>query len=451
MNSYLLNRQLGTISPQALARAQNQRLLESLQASPKVQFQRPESRGNHGNIAHATGVTSIAIDRFEGRYLLSGGADSSVSVWDLEATQASHDGSLIHTPLATALRTSTTESLGITHVSFYPFDSLAFLTSGYDRTLKIFSSETLQASGTFDLGSTIYSHATSNVASHLLIACASQHPAVRLVDLQSGSSTHSLAGHAGSVLSVSWHPKNEHILASGATDGTCRLWDIRRSASSLGVLDFDDSVGLGGYDANGTGARRRERGKAHNGAVNGITWSEDGRFMVTMGHDERMRVWQMNTGGNTLVNFGPSLKNTLTTTLTPLIPPAYLSAPGTDTIYYPNPGEILALDLHNGRLLKKLRAPASQKPQSGRSMGNLSTRITSMAWRAHTVELYSAHGDGTIRAWCPWTDDDDVGDGEGVEDDDQHREDDETAERKRKRDELDHIVQDLTKKRVTYS
>lgn len=225
-------------------------------------------------------------------------------------------------------RTSDTEALGITHVSFYPFDSLAFLTSGYDRSLKLFSSETLTASASFDLGSLVYSFAVSTVASHLLVACASQHPAARLVDLKSGSSTHSLAGHSGSVLAVAWHPKDENILVSGGSDGAVRVWDIRRSASSLGVLDMDDAVGIAGYDGKGTGARRRERGRAHNGAANGLTWTEDGQYLVSVGHDERMRVWNMTSGANTLANFGPGLRNATKTSLYPILAPSHLSAPG---------------------------------------------------------------------------------------------------------------------------
>lgn len=341
--------------------------------------------------------------------------------------------------------------MGITHISFYPFDSLAFLTSGYDQTLKLFSSETLTASGSFQLGSKVFSHAVSNVATHLLVACASQHPAVRLVDLQSGSATHSLAGHSGSVFSVAWHPKDGNILASGASDGTCRLWDIRRSASSLGVLDADDSIGVAGYDGKGTGARRRERGKAHVGAVNGITWSGDGRYLVSTGHDERMRVWLTSTGANTFANFGPSLKNATNTMNAALLPPDHLSPPSNDTIFYPNPGEILAFDMHSGRLLKRLRAPAVQKPQTaGGGIRNINNRTTCLAWRAQNVEMFSAHADGTIRSWRPKTAEDIEAEREAIDNADEDSET-EIAERKRKREELEGIVRDLTKKRVTYS
>lgn len=465
MNSFILSLQLGSVSQQAFFKAQNERLLRSLQAAPDVSFclKKGESTQDSNEVdseerlksakpsgvAHGAGVSSIAIDRFEGRYLLSGGADSSVAIWDLEAAAVPPGEPITHLPLAHTSRTSTTASLGITHVSYFPFDSLAFLTSGYDHHLKIFSSETLQASGKFDLGSTVYSHATSNVASHLLVACGSQHPAVRLVDLQSGASAHSLAGHSGNVLTVAWHPKDDNILASGATDGSVRLWDIRRSASSLGVLDMDDSIGIAGYDGKGTGARRRERGQAHVGAVNGITWTDDGKYLISSGTDERMRVWDMATGANTLANFGPSIRNAQNTALQPLLAPSNLTPVGSDTIYFPNPQDILSFDLHAGTLQRRLRVVGQAAPTGpAPSMRNLKNRTTSLAWRAHNIEFYSAHSDGSIRCWQPRTWEDEL-----VEEEEREASPGtgtEAAERKRKRDELDQIVRDLTKKPVTY-
>jgi DNA excision repair protein ERCC-8 len=464
MNSFLFSLQLGSVSQQAFVKAQNERLLRSIQAAPDVTFAL-KSAAKEGTttdstararleqlsgVAHGAGVSSIAIDRFEGRYLLSGGADSSVAIWDLEATGTAPGEHIAHLPLGHTARTSTNASLGINHVSYFPFDSLAFLTSGYDHHLKIFSSETLQASGKFDLGSTIYKHATSNVASHLLVACGSQHPAVRLVDLQSGASAHSLAGHAGSVLTVEWHPKNENILASGATDGSVRLWDIRRSASSLGVLDMDDSIGIADYDGKGTGARRRERGRAHVGAVNGITWTEDGKYLVSSGTDERMRVWDMSTGANTLANFGPTIRNAQNTALQPLLAPSTLTPVGSETIYFPNPQEILSFDLHAGTLQRRLRVVGRAAPTGpAPSMRNLKNHTTSLAWRAHNVEFYSAHSDGSIRCWRPRTWEDDLAEQEETEA--AQGTGNEAVEKKRKRDELDQIVRDLTKKPVTFN
>ena len=213
---------------------------------------------------------------------------------------------------------------------------------------------------------------------------------------------------------------------------------------------MEDSIGIIGYDGLGTGARGRERGKAHNGAVNGLTFTEDGVYLVSAGQDERMRVWDMVTGANTLANFGPGLKNANKAALIPLLAPAHLSPAGQETVFFPNPREILAFDLHTGTLQSRLRM---QQPnlgggsQTGTSR-NLTPRTTSLAWRAGHVEMYSAHADGLIRCWRPRTWEDVVVEREEKEDSGEGAEE---VERKRKREELEGIVRELTKKRVTYS
>lgn len=82
MTSNLFGRALGTISPQALQRAETSRLLNSLQTAPGIRFDgsdgaAPASAQQHrsgvgedgsGEVwAHKAGVNSLAIDKFEGR------------------------------------------------------------------------------------------------------------------------------------------------------------------------------------------------------------------------------------------------------------------------------------------------------------------------------------------------------------------------------------------------
>lgn len=307
----------------------------------------------------------------------------------------------------------------------------------------------MTVSATFDLDSVVNSHALSPIADHLLVACATQHSAVRLVDLRSGASTHSLAGHSRGVLSVAWSPHEEYILASGSADGTARLWDIRRSANSLGMLDLEDSVGIVGEDGLGKNARSREIGKAHADAVNGVVWSDNGRHLVTAGHDERVRVWNMDNGANALSHFGPIIKNTHLSTLLPLLMPSSLQENGKQAMLYPNPREILMFDLFEGTLLKRLRIPGviAVPVRGNAGQMNMKSRTTSLAWRAGTVDVYSAHSDGAIRAWLPkvpeefQTDIGEVEDVNSLEDED----------RKRKRQALDDVFRDLTKQKITFT
>ncbi|MCJ1366501.1 hypothetical protein MMC16_005630 [Acarospora aff. strigata] len=382
--------------------------------------------------------------------MLSGGADSAILLWDLENADDTGKRRL-YRPSRAVAKSSSAHKFGITHLSFYPFDSLAFLSSSYDHSLKIYATETLTPSASFDLSSVVYSHALSPIASHLLVACATQHPAVRLVDLRTGASAHSLAGHQGAVLSVAWSPREEHILASGGADGTVRLWDIRRSAGNLGVLDMEDSVGITGEDGFGKGARPRDRGKAHIGAVNGVVWTDKGDHIVTAGHDERVRVWDAATGANALAHFGPIIKNNHLSTLLPLLAPGNLVSQGKEVMFFPNEKEILMFDLFNGTLLKRLRAPGVAVAQARGSVGqrNIKNRVTSLAWRAGDVELYSAHSDGVIRAWMPRTKEEVELDGD--DEADECDGDTEEESKKRKRNLLEDVYQDLTRQKVTFS
>lgn len=449
MNAHqVANRAYGTGPAHVVRRALVSRLVYALQpSSVKFSTLLPSPNGpSDRHPAHIAGVNALTIDRFEGRYLLSGGADSSIALWDLEAQPTVADGDATHVPLSTISKTAEEHKLGITQVSFYPFDSLAFLTSSYDHTVKIYSSETFAPSASFDLGSVVYSIALSPIASHLLVACATQHPTVRLVDLRSGASAHSLAGHSGAILSTAWSPTREHVLASGATDGTVRFWDVRRSVSELGTLDMEDSIGVLGRPTSST--RNSVQGKAHRGPVNGIVWTEDGHHLVTCGHDQRIRVWDTDTGANTLANFGPMVKNSDLAPCIPLLPPAKHLQPEKDVLFYPSDYEILGYELFDGKLFRRLRRPEQQGQMYGvRTQGqrNAKDRITALAWRAHDVEMYSAHADGSISAWLPQTEEDAELDGEANEEQEAKDEG-----RKRKRGVLDEIYQDLTKRPITF-
>ena len=459
MTSNLFGRALGIVSPQILLRNETSKLLHDIEGAPGIVFDGSDASlhapaDSHGKTqkqsvwAHRAGVNTIVIDSFQGRYMLSGGAESSINLWNLESVENTRKH-YTYKPTAKASKASGAHKFGITHLSFYPFDSLAFLSTSYDHTLKVCATETLAVSASFDLGSVAYSHAISPIADHLLVACATQHPTIRLVDLKSGASAHSLAGHHGAVLSVAWSPHDEHILASGGSDGTTRLWDIRRSAGSLGVMDIEDSVGIGGEDGLGKNARPRHHGKAHIGACNGVVWTDGGRHLVTTGHDERARVWHVGTGANALSYFGPILKNRHLSTLLPLLVPDNVGKTGEHFMFYPNEKEILMLDLFEGTLFKRLRSPGASVAQTGGSAGerNIRSRITSLAWRSGDVEIYSAHSDGHIHAWKPRTKAEaelEREENEGIDDSDDNS-------RKRKMQALDDVFRDLTKQKITFT
>jgi DNA excision repair protein ERCC-8 len=133
----------------------------------------------------------------------------------------------------------------------------------------------------------------------------------------------------------------------------------------------------------------------------------------------------------------------------PVLPPALNFQPGADIMFYPNEHEILAYELFDGKLLRRLRRQEQQKriadAAAAKRQHSTKDRITSLAWRAHDVEMYSAHADGSIAAWKPRTEEDARLD----EEDEEGRLEKEEG-KKRKRGVLDEIYQGLTKKPITF-
>ncbi|KAI0974127.1 WD40-repeat-containing domain protein [Xylaria arbuscula] len=433
MNQLLIDRSTGAVGPNAFARLQTTRLLTSFQPSPQYRFDGGE-RGvavHDGEAsssdavtsiwAHQAGVSALALERFDGRILVSGGSDASIKLWDLEQCG---NPSRPHTfkPVGVIHPSSQTHKFGITHLSFYPFDSAAFISTSYDQTLKLWSTEQARPSASFNLASKIYTHAVSPIASHLLVACGTQHPSIRLVDLRSGSSIQSLAGHGGAILATAWSPRHEHVLATGGVDGTVRIWDIRRAGALIGMLDQEDSLGLyyNGMLGNDGKVRMRASAKAHAGPVNGLTWTDDGSYIISAGHDNRIRVWDAATGRNTLASFGPSIRNTQLANATVFTSPVGLTHPGRELLFWPNETEIVVCDLHNGHIVTRLRgtgAAVAGVRSSKKSERSVKNRISSIVWRGAGGSggssgvvmggtnmpgaIFSAHLDGQIRAWAP--------------------------------------------------
>jgi len=198
-----------------------------------------------------------------------------------------------------------------------------------------------------------------------------QSPTLRLLDLNTGGATHTLVGHTeGGTFAVNWSPRDEHLLASGGADGTARLWDVRMAASCLACLDMNNS-----------GRSRMDgRNRAHEGVINGIAWTENGAALVTFGHDEKLRVWDLITGRNSLTNFDPVIRNRRQQNLNPVLTPLRQSDP--QIVFIPSDSEIVGFHIKEGNVILKQKINRH--------------KVNALVRRPNQPELYYASTGGEI-------------------------------------------------------
>lgn len=114
---------------------------------------------------------------------------------------------------------------------------------------------------------------------------------MKLVDLRSGSQIHELRCHTKGVLTVKWSPLHEFQLASGSSDNKLLIWDVRASRSCL--LSMDQHNGRNNHSSS-------NEVTAHDGRVHGLSFTSDGLFLISVGSDNRIRVWNTETGKITI-------------------------------------------------------------------------------------------------------------------------------------------------------
>ncbi|KAL4630092.1 DNA excision repair protein ERCC-8 isoform X1 [Arapaima gigas] len=367
MLSFLFGRQTGLDDPLRLKQAESTRRVLCLELNPDRNVER----------IHGNGINTIDIEVIEGRYMLSGGADGVVVIYDLE----NHSRNLQYTckAVCTVGRSSRhVHKFSVETVQWYPHDTGMFTSSSFDKTMKVWDTETLKATSFYFCcllllyNCTVHSVPLNHL--HCLSSVGTKNPKVQLCDLKSGSCIQVLQGHRGEVLSVRWSPRYEHILATASTDSSVRLWDVRRASGSLFTLNqFNEDLSKSSSEAANT---------AHNGRVNGLCFTSDGLFLLTTGTDDRMRLWETATGANTLVNYGKvvnesrkGLKFAVSRGCSP------------DFAFVPCGSSVAVYAVHSGKLVTMLRGHYSN--------------VDCCVFHPDYQELYSGGKDSNILAWVP--------------------------------------------------
>ncbi|KAJ3029654.1 DNA excision repair protein ERCC-8, partial [Rhizophlyctis rosea] len=275
-------------------------------------------------------------------------ADSSIHIYDLE--DLAEIGPKLVIKSIAHLDKGQGHRYSVTGVQWFPFDTGLFTTSSMDCKVKVWDANVLQPAFEFNLEQKVLTHAFSPIAtSHSLIATGPEGAQVRLCDMRGGGFTHSLTGHTRSVLAVQWSPRDEFILASGSQDRTIRIWDVRKANACIMAFDQHSSRSKKRKDPSTT-----TTATAHDAAINGLRFTSDGLHLLSTGHDEKMRLWDVYTGKNSLINYGPYIHNRIPISRIPAITPVGECNP--PLVFYPNDdGDVLVFGLWTGELVKRLK------------------------------------------------------------------------------------------------
>ncbi|XP_033115097.1 DNA excision repair protein ERCC-8-like [Anneissia japonica] len=364
MLKFLSYQERGILSSLELMRAEITRRIYSLELSKTRDVQR----------IHSGAVNCLDIDPSEGKYLLSGGADSGIVIYDIECRPA--PSNFTCSSVCSISRSNKhAHKYSVETVQWYPHDTGMFTSSAMDNTLKVWDTNALVPAEKFTFEKPIYCHNMSSIAmKHCLICVGTASSLVTLCDLRNGSSTHTLKGHKGPVMAVKWSNKDEFQLATSSQDNRVMLWDIRRSKGSLMVLDQHN----GEKGAASTAAVST----AHNGHVTGLCFTSDGLNLLSCGTDDRLRLWDVMTGRNTLINYGKILNNTRRN-----LKLCVSSDASDDLVFVPSLSDICVFEIHSGRPVVNLTGHYS--------------RVNACTFHPLFQELYSAGNDSNILIWEP--------------------------------------------------
>ncbi len=251
----------------------------------------PELSGGCPNLK---GLAYGAAYSPDGCYLVTGGEDRTVKVWDVA--------------LGLAVRTWPGHTDKVNGVAFSTNGQYVASASD-DRTVKVW---------TFPGGELVWTLRGHNAAVRSVtfnsdgqLASASCDQTINIWDLATGKKLQTLRGHAGSVWSVSYS-RDGRWLASASEDKTVRVWDPQTGRERMPALaDHKAAIRAVAFSPDGrwlasasadhavilcdleTGEKWSLQG--HKGFVTAVAFSTDGQRLATASNDGSVKVWDTST------------------------------------------------------------------------------------------------------------------------------------------------------------
>ncbi|KDR70482.1 hypothetical protein GALMADRAFT_76143, partial [Galerina marginata CBS 339.88] len=243
-------------------------------------------------------ITFVAFSA-DGKYIVSGLADSTIQIWDAETRKT----------MGGPLRGHTDRVIS---VAFSP-DGRRIVSGSRDNTVRLWDTETREP-----IGHPLHGHtdavacvAFSPDGKHVL-SC-SPDTTVRIWDVETGKPPvgEPLRGHMNMVVSVAFSPDGARIV-SGSWDQTLRIWNVETGrqvgepfyghTNAVRTVAFSPDgmrVAFGSEDSTiriwdvKTGELVGEPFRGHTNTVTSVAFSPDGRRVISGSSDQTIRIWDV--------------------------------------------------------------------------------------------------------------------------------------------------------------
>ena len=215
-------------------------------------------------------------------HLASGSEDKTVRLWDI--TQSSKSNRLLH-----AARTYTHHTSIVNDVQHHPIHNALIGTVSDDLTLQIIdtrSADTAHSAVTSGEGQhrDAINALAFNPKAETVLATGSSDKTIGIWDLRNlRHKVHALEGHNESVTSLSWHPFEEAILGSSSYDRRIIFWDLSKVGEEQAPEESEDGPPEMMFMHGG-----------HTNRISDFSWNMNDPWVVcSAAEDNLIQVWKV--------------------------------------------------------------------------------------------------------------------------------------------------------------